>query len=192
MSKIKHVANASALITEAFNKMPEHIRLICVKLRALIHQAEPSIIEDWKWGPNFYLQGKVCNVWGFKEHASIVFFNGVNMKDLYGLFNAGEDNSKSRTIKFTSVTELNDKIIIAYIKEAIELNKAGETKAVKAIEIPNDMEKILKANGLYQVFVARNFTYKKEAVLAFLGAKQIATRERRMEKLLTDLRGHKG
>ena len=62
MSKVKHVANASALINDAFAKMPEHIQLMVNKLRALVHEAEPPIIEAWKWGPNFYCHGMVCNV----------------------------------------------------------------------------------------------------------------------------------
>jgi len=62
MSKVKHVANASILITAAFAKMPEPIQAMVNKLRALVHQAEPSMIEDWKWGPNFYCNGMVCNV----------------------------------------------------------------------------------------------------------------------------------
>src|SRR6478609_11789519 len=131
MGKNKHVANASVLITEAFDKMPAPISEMCQKLRLLVHEACPEVIEDWKWGPNFYYEGKVCNVWGFKQHASIVFFNGVNMKDPKGLFNAGEDNSSSRTIKFFAASDINEKAIIAYIKEAVKLNKAGETKADK-------------------------------------------------------------
>src|SRR6478752_2711314 len=108
MGKIKHVTNASLLITEAFDKMPPEIKAMCIRLRALVHEACPGIVEDWKWGPNFYYEGKVCNVWGFKQHASIVFFNGVNMKDPKGLFNSGEDNSSSRTIKFFEISDVQD------------------------------------------------------------------------------------
>lgn len=189
MAKIKHVPNASALITEAFDKMPDSIKAMCEKLRTLVHEAEPNIVEDWKWGPNFYYEGKVCNVWGFKQHASIVFFNGVNMTDAKKLFNAGEANSSGRTIKFTSVDEIKDKVIIAYIKEAVKLNKAGETKADKTIEIPEGLKKVLKQQGLLKTFESKNFTYKKEAVLGYTGAKQDATRERRLEKLIADLEG---
>lgn len=187
MSKVKHVANASILITEAFAKMPEPIQAMVNKLRALVHQAEPNMIEDWKWGPNFYCNGMVCNVWGFKKHASIVFFNGVNMQDKLGLFNAGEANSKMRTIKFNHINNIKDKDIIAYVKEAVKLNKAGETKADKEIEIPAALKSILTQNKLLAVFNKQNFTFKKEAVLAFTSAKQEATKLRRVEKLLLQL-----
>ncbi len=187
MATIKHVPNASVLITDAFEKMSSPIRAMCEKLRSLVHKAEPSIIEDWKWGPNFYLEGKVCNVWGFKQHASIVFFNGVNMSDTSGLFNSGETNSSSRTIKFTSLDEIPEKAIVAYVKEAVKLNKAGETKAVKTIDIPDGLRKILAKHKLLSVFESKNFTYRKEAVVAYTSAKQEVTRERRIEKLIAEL-----
>lgn len=187
MSKPKHVPNASALITEAFDKMPDNIKAIAVKLRELVHKAEPKIIEDWKWGPNFYCMGMVCNVWGFKEHASITFFNGVNMKDELKLFNYGELNSKNRTIKFTSVDEVNEKAIVAYIKEAVRLNKAGETKANKTVEIPLKLKKILSEHNLLAVFERQSFTYRKEAVFSITSAQQSITKVRRIEKLIAHL-----
>lgn len=187
MSKVKHVANASVLIDDAYAKMPGPIQEMVYKLRALVHTAEPQIIEDWKWGPNFYCNGMVCNVWGFKKHASIVFFNGVNMKDKLGLFNAGEANSKMRTIKFNHVDDINSKQIIAYVKEAVKLNKAGDTKADKVVEIPAELKSILTKQKLLTVFSKQNFTFKKEAVLAFTSAKQEATQQRRVQKIIEQL-----
>jgi|LauGreDrversion4_2_1035121.scaffolds.fasta_scaffold57802_3 hypothetical protein len=187
MSKPKHVPNASALITEAFDKMPDHIKAIAVKLRELVHKAEPKIIEDWKWGPNFYCMGMVCNVWGFKEHASITFFNGVNMKDELKLFNYGELNSKNRTIKFTSIDEVNEKAILTYLKEAVRLNKAGEIKANKTVEIPLELKKILSEHNLLAVFERQSFTYRKEAVFSITSAQQSITKVRRIEKLIAHL-----
>ena len=187
MSKPKHVPNASVLITEAFDKMPDHIKAIAVKLRELVHKAEPKIIEDWKWGPNFYCMGMVCNVWGFKEHASITFFNGVNMKDELKLFNYGELNSKNRTIKFTSIDEVNEKAILTYLKEAVRLNKAGEIKANKTVEIPLELKKILSEHNLLAVFERQSFTYRKEAVFSITSAQQSITKVRRIEKLIAHL-----
>lgn len=191
-AKNKHVPNASELITEAFAKMPEHIQAIVNRLRALIHEAEPHIIEDWKWGPNFYLDGMVCNVWGFKHHASITFFNGVNMKDPKGLFNYGELNSHNRTIKFTNVTEINNKYLIAYIKEAVLLNKQGQKEVFKQIEVPSELANALRKAGVWALFGKQNYTYRKEAITSFSTAKQEATRMRRLEKLLEDLKAKKG
>lgn len=190
-AQTKHVPNASALITEAFSKMADPIQAIVIQLRALIHEAEPNIIEDWKWGPNFYCEGMVCNVWGFKKHASITFFNGVNMKDPYGLFNYGETNSHNRTIKFTTVSEINNRQLIAYIKEAVSLNKLGVKEAVKHIDTPAEMETILRTSGVWAVFNKQNYTYRKEAITGFTSAKQAATRIRRMEKLVVDLKERK-
>lgn len=188
MAKTKHVANAPALITEAFSKMPAHIQPIVNRLRELVHQAEPQIIEDWKWGPNFYCEGMVCNIWGFKNHASITFFNGSSMSDQFGLFNYGENNSNSRTIKFKDAGEVNHKQILAYIRESVAINKKGLHKGVKEIEIPEILLQALKKHKLLNSFKSRNYTFRKEIITGITGAKQEVTRQRRLEKAIAALR----
>jgi hypothetical protein len=56
-------------------------RPILRKLRELIFIAEPAIIEDWKWGPNYSKNGMVCGYFGFKEHVTFTFFGGAALKD---------------------------------------------------------------------------------------------------------------
>ncbi len=188
MAKTKHVANAPALITEAFSKMPLHIQPIVNKLRELVHRAEPGIIEDWKWGPNFYCNGMVCNIWGFKNHASITFFNGSSMSDKEGLFNYGEANSSSRTIKFKALSELNSKQVLAYIKESVNINKKGLHKAAKDIEIPELLLKALKKHKLLTAFEGKSFTFRKEIIQGITGAKQDTTKQKRLDKTIETLK----
>ena len=109
------------------------------------------------------------------------------MKDDLKLFNYGELNSKNRTIKFTSIDEVNEKAIVAYIKEAVRLNKAGETKANKTVEIPLELKKILSEHNLLAVFERQSFTYRKEAVFSITSAQQSITKVRRIEKLIAHL-----
>lgn len=74
MAKTKHHPGASLLITEYVDALPPFSHEICVKLRELIHAAIPDVIEDWKWGPNFYCHGMVCGFGAFKSHVTIAFF----------------------------------------------------------------------------------------------------------------------
>lgn len=184
MAKIKHVADASERITAAFERMPVHIQPIVKQLRKLIHEAEPAIVEDWKWGPNFYYNGMVCNVWGFKNHASITFFNGSSMSDKHKLFNYGEMNANSRTIKFTHLNELNDKKLVAYIRESVKLNKQGLAKPKDELEIPPVLKKALSKHKLLATFNQKPYTFRKEIIVGITSAKRPETVERRVEQAL--------
>lgn len=78
---VKHNPQVSLLITESIEKLEPFAQVICTKLRFILNTHFPQLIEDWKWAPNYYCEGMVCGYWGFKKHASLVFFNGAAMKD---------------------------------------------------------------------------------------------------------------
>lgn len=185
MAKIKE--GATQRIDEAFAKMAPGIQAICVKLRELVHKADPLILEDWKWGPNFNREGMVCGIWGFKNHASITFFKGTVMKDEAGLFNLGEGNDNNRSIKFEDVKEINDKLIIAYIREAVDLNLKGIKPVAKAkiVVVPEDLQDLLAANPrAKEIFDAYAYSHKKEYVDWINDAKRDETRKARLEKTI--------
>ena len=73
--------NATQEIDRYIAKAPEFARPICARIRALIHKADPDIVEDWKWGPNFNKHGMICGFGAFKEHVSLGFFKGELLKD---------------------------------------------------------------------------------------------------------------
>lgn len=186
----------STRIDQAFAKLPENIREIAAKIRTIIHKADPTIQETWKWGPGFEKNGLALGLWGFKAHVSFVFYRGAEMSDKHKLFNAGLDNAKNRMIKFTSLKEVNEKKLVDYIKEAVKLNSAGKInmkaaieKQERKIEIPADLKKWLAANKKAKTFFETlPFTSKKEMALALTGAKQEETRKRRFLKITTALK----
>jgi hypothetical protein len=190
---------ASKRIDQAYAKLSPPIREIIVKVRAIIHKADPSIEETWKWGPAFEKNGLVLGLWGFKKHVSAVFYRGAEMSDKHKLFNAGLDNAKIRMIKFTSLKEVNEKKLIDYVKEAVKLNAAGKMdiktaieKQERKIEIPADLKKWLTTNKKAKnFFETLPFTSKKEIVLALTNAKQEETRKRRFLKITTALKAEK-
>lgn len=186
--------NATQLIDEAFAKFTGFQKAYCNYLRALIHKALPDVIEDWKWGPNFNVNGMVCGVWGFKNHVKLVFFKGSLMKDEYGLFNNGEGNEGNRSIDFSENDKIDDEKVIAYLKEAAEINNKGLKPEKKPIEVnvPDDLNKAFKANdGLRRFFEKLAPSHKREYVEYIADAKQTETRERRIKKVLEMLADNK-
>lgn len=179
--------NPSKRIDEAFDRFTGFQRKYCMHLRALIHRALPDVKEDWKWGPNFNVRGMVCGVWGFKDHVKLVFFKGSMMKDKYKLFNQGEDNRGNRSINFCKEDKIDDKKIIEYLKEAAELNKKGIKLAKKEIvfEMPGELrdalEKHKKAKAYFDSLAP---SHRRDYAEYISEAKQEATRQRRLDKVL--------
>lgn len=178
---------ATKLIDEAFAKFPPFQKKYCEQLRKIVHKALPGVIEDWKWGPNFNVNGMVCNVWGFKDHVSIVFFKGSLMKDKYKLFNNGNDNRGNRTIQFKDGDKIDEKKIIEYLKEAAAINKKGlkpEKKEI-VVNIPDELDKALKkAKDAKEYFDGLAPSHRREYAQYISEAKQDATRERRLAKVM--------
>lgn len=74
-------------------------RQTAVRLRQLVHEAEPAIVEAWKWStPVFAHGGDVCAIGVFKDHLKVNFFKGASLADPSGLFNAGLEAKASRAI----------------------------------------------------------------------------------------------
>lgn len=181
----KTAPNASEEVTAYINGLPEFAKLICEKLRSIILTAVPGIVEDWKWGPNYYADGITVGYSGFKKHAKLTFFNGSGMKDPKGLFNHCVDNEFSRSIKFTDVAEIDEKAITAYVKESAAINAKGFKRIVKEriIEVPEELQAALsKEKKALAFFEKLTPGYRKEYVEWVTTAKQAATRADRIAK----------
>ena len=179
--------NAAKEIDEAFEKFTGFQKKFCMHLRILIHKALPEVKEDWKWGPNFNLNGMVCGVWGFKKHVKLVFFKGSLMEDPYALFNDGDDNTGNRSIHFFENSVIDDEKVTEYLKEAAELNKQGlkpEKKKISA-DVPDELMRALnKHAGLKMYFEKLAPSHKREYSDYVADAVQAETRERRIKKVI--------
>ncbi len=92
-------------------------------LRKLIHEADPEITEEWKWGtPVFTHKGMVCALGAFGDHVKINFFKGATLKDPNKLFNAGLDAKTTRAIDIFEGDKINEAKLKDLIKEAVALN----------------------------------------------------------------------
>jgi uncharacterized protein YdeI (YjbR/CyaY-like superfamily) len=195
MAKVKHNPNAAALIDEGISKLEPFAQVICKRLRKLILSADPEIIEDWKWGPNYYLNGMVCGYWGFKKHVSFVFFQGSLLKDKKKILLENPGNVHNRHIKFTDVKQIDDTIILEYLFEAIDNNRKGlkitETKD-KTIVTPEDVAKALKKAKVLAYFDSLAFSHRKEYVQWIESAKKEETRTKRIEQAIEKLKDKQG
>ena len=190
MAKVKHNPNAGALIDDGISKLEPFAQVICKRLRQLILSSDPEIIEDWKWGPNYYLNGMVCGYWGFKKHVSFVFFQGSLLKDKKKILIENPGNVHNRHIKFTDVKQIDDKVILEYLFEAIDNNRKGlkiiETKD-KTIVTPVDAEKAFKKAKVLAYFDSLAFSHRKEYIQWIESAKKEETRTKRIEQAIEKL-----
>jgi len=159
---------------------------ICRKLRVLIHKAEPAIVEDWKWGPNFNKDGMVCGFGAFKEFVSIAFFKGALLKDPKKmLIDCSGSNAGSRRIHYYSVDDIDEKALLAFIKEAVALNVKGVKPPARRAKLPMpaELKSALAKNAKAKAFFD-DLTpgYQREYSEHVLQAKRPETRMERIKK----------
>ena len=187
MTKVKHNPDASRLIDEAIEQAAPFAQEICRKLRSIILKTEPSIIEDWKWGPNYYKDGMVCGFWHFKKHVTFNFYQGALLKDKKNLLQSNPGNLHNRHIKFTDVKQINEKVLIEYITEAVINNEKGLKLVAtqdKTVIVPEFIKKEFEKHNCLINFEGMSYSKRKDFVNWIEGAKQENTKNKRLEKAI--------
>lgn len=192
MANSKAHPESAKLVNNYIESLPQWSREICEKLRSTVLSVSPHITEDWKWNhPNYHCNGMLCGIWAFKEHVTLVFFQGALINDHYSVLSSNPDNLHNRHIKFTNVSQINEDIIKDYLIQSIENNtnglKINQTK-IKSIEIPYYIKNALENAGLWESFNNMSYSHKKEYILWIKEAKKEDTRNRRIEKMILKLR----
>ncbi len=172
---------------DAFLKRQDRWRAAFEKLRAILLEA--GLTEDLKWGqPCYALAGKnVALIHGFKEYCAILFHKGALLKDSQNVLIQQTKNVQAgRQIRFTSVQAVTklEKTLKAYLREAIEIERAGLTVPLKKeFERPEELESKLAANAkLRAAFAALTPGRQRAYILHFSQPKQSKTRIARVEK----------
>lgn len=184
-------SDASQRIDEYIAKAPPVARSICIRLRRIIHKADPSIVEDWKWGPNFNCHGMVCGFGAFKHHATLTFFQGALLSDPKKILEHGGANVRTRSIKFDDPSTISEPVLLAYIREAVRNNKKGLKASVQraSLPIPTELRKVFRKHPRAQVrFNDLPYTHRKEYVLWIESAKKEETKARRINETLRRLK----
>ncbi|MBR0992560.1 DUF1801 domain-containing protein [Bradyrhizobium japonicum] len=101
------------------------------RVRGLIKQAVPDVIEEWKWRgvPVWEHDGIICTGETYKEVVKLTFAKGAALDDPAGLFNSSLDGNVRRAIDIRQGEKINEKALKALIRAAVELN--GAKKAAK-------------------------------------------------------------
>ena len=95
------------------------------RLRALIKQADPDVIEEWKWGgPVWSHAGVITTGETYKNYVKLTFAKGASLDDPAGLFNSSLEGKTRRAIDFRENATIDEKAFKALIRAAAALNKA--------------------------------------------------------------------
>jgi uncharacterized protein YdeI (YjbR/CyaY-like superfamily) len=131
----------------------------------------------------------VCGFGAFKEHVAIAFFRGALLKDPKKvLIDCSGSNAGSRRIHFRTVDDIDEKLMLDFIKQAVALNKNGvKTPARRAeLTMPADFESALaKSAKAKQYFAELTPGYRREYIESILMAKRPETRAERIKKAVT-------
>jgi hypothetical protein len=94
------------------------------RLRAVIKEADPDVVEEWKWRgvPVWYHDGMICTGETYKEVVKMTFAKGAALKDPSGLFNSSLDGKTRRAIDFHEGEKIDEKALKALIRAAVSLN----------------------------------------------------------------------
>ncbi len=94
------------------------------RLRALIRQALPDVVEEWKWRgvPVWYRDGMLCTGETYKTAVKMTFAKGAKLDDPTGLFNASLDGNVRRAIDFHEGDQIDEAALIALVRAAAALN----------------------------------------------------------------------
>ncbi len=96
------------------------------RLRALLHEADPDIVEEWKWRgvPTWYHDGMVCTGETYKNAVKMTFAKGASLDDPAGLFNASLDGNVRRAIDFHEGDAIDEADLKDLFRAAVALNTA--------------------------------------------------------------------
>lgn len=158
------------------------------RLRSIIVKTE--LVETIKWGmPTYTINGKnVVGLGAHKSYFGLWFFNGSFLTDPKNiLINAQEGKTKGlRQLRFTSVEEIHEEVVMQLLLEAIENQKQGKEikPEKKALVIPDELKEALSSDSdLSQAFDRLTLGKKKEYAEYITEAKRSATKHKRLEKI---------
>ena len=96
------------------------------RLRALIKDADPDVVEEWKWRgvPVWEHDGIICTGETYKEVVKVTFAKGASLDDPSGLFNSSLEGNQRRAIDFREGEEIDEPAFKALVRAAVALNES--------------------------------------------------------------------
>lgn len=130
-------APPSQLIDARIAELADWRGEMLARLRALIHAADPQVVEEWKWRgvPVWSHDGIITTGETYKAAVKLTFAKGASLADPAGLFNASLEGNARRAIDFAEGAAVNEDALTALVRAAVALNVAGKAgKAGKTAE----------------------------------------------------------
>ena len=136
------VESASALIDEKIKELGDWRGKTLAKVREIIHEADPEIVEEWKWmgTPVFSHDGIVCTGETYKNVVKMTFAKGAALKDPSGLFNSSLDGNVRRAIDIHEGDKVDEAALKDLIRAAVALNLKDEQGEAQAEAAASDQQ----------------------------------------------------
>ena len=116
---------ASRLIDARIGELGDWRGKMLGRLRALIQEADPEVVEEWKWSvPVWSHDGLICTGETYKNVVKMTFAKGAALEDPSGLFNSSLEGNTRRAIDFHQGETINEKALKTLIRAAVTLNKS--------------------------------------------------------------------
>jgi hypothetical protein len=116
----------SKMIDERIRELGDWRGKMLSQLRALIKQADPEVVEEWKWRgvPVWSHDGLICTGETYKNVVKMTFAKGAALKDPSGLFNSSLDGNTRRAIDLHEGEKINEEALKTLVRAAVTLNKS--------------------------------------------------------------------
>jgi hypothetical protein len=122
-------ANASELIDERIGELGDWRGETLARVRAIIKDADPDVVEEWKWAkatnpgtPVWSHDGIICTGETYKSVVKLTFMKGASLKDPAGLFNSSLEGKTRRAIDIKEGDDIDEGALKSLIREAVALN----------------------------------------------------------------------
>jgi hypothetical protein len=120
-------------VDEYIDALPEWQREICRRVRDLVHEADPQVVETIKRRvqPYFVLDGNVIALLATKDHVNVFLYDGAIVPDPEGIITGGHDNATARQIAIYRDEPMNSTAMLAMFRQIIANNRAGGWRRIK-------------------------------------------------------------
>lgn len=123
-SSAKNHSSPAQLIDGRIEELGDWRGEMLARLRALIHAADPEVVEDWKWGgPAWTHDGLICTGETYKKAVKLTFPKGAALEDPAGLFNSSLEGNTRRAIDFGEGAKVDEDAFKALVRAAVEANR---------------------------------------------------------------------
>ena len=130
--------SASQLINKRIAELGDWRGNTLRRMRALIKEADPDVVEEWKWvkasnpgTPVWSHDGIICTGESYKNVVKLTFAKGASLKDPAHLFNSSLDGNVRRAIDLHEGDDVDESAFKALVREAVSLNRSGKSKRSK-------------------------------------------------------------